>query len=166
MRWRRQARNAARYRRLVGFTAGCQHSIRKQLERINSGRYATWERVKDKRREITYLSRSCRTILSTNGLGNTVSKFPLGICSTKLVELSTTATILDPRSTARRTPSSLASCGGLRRLSTYAPSSAAPLSDRERRGRNFASCEKVVKMRKVEVRVKEVASEASCRGPA
>ena len=42
---------------------------------------------------------SFRTTVRTNGLGFIVSKFPRGICKTKLIALGTATTILDPRST-------------------------------------------------------------------
>ena len=114
-------------------------------------------------RSRTHLSRSWRTILSTSGRGQTVSRFPRGIWSTRLVELGTTVTMRDPRSTARlMVPSTLAS--GLRRLSEYAVYSA-PLSS-ARSGTNLTSCAKVVKMRYSAVQVNEVASEASRRAPA
>lgn len=42
---------------------------------------------------------SCLTTPNTSGLGYTVSKFPLGICSTKLIALGTAVTIREPLST-------------------------------------------------------------------
>ena len=50
----------------------------------------------------THASTSSLTTFITRGRGLIVSKFPLGICKTKLMELGTTVTIRDPRSTRRR----------------------------------------------------------------
>lgn len=49
----------------------------------------------------THESRSCLTTRRIIGLGFIVSKFPRGICKTKLIELGTAVTMREPRSTRR-----------------------------------------------------------------
>lgn len=49
----------------------------------------------------THESRSCLTTRRIIGLGFIVSKFPRGICKTKLIVLGTAVTMREPRSTRR-----------------------------------------------------------------
>jgi len=81
MRCFRHKRKADRKRRLLG-----EESERNSTE---NKRFRTHE------------SRKSRTTLKTNGLGQMISRLPLGICRTRLVELGATVTILEPLSTAR-----------------------------------------------------------------
>ena len=79
----------------------------------------------------------------TSGLGLIVSRFPLGICSTKLIELGTAVTIRDPRSSF------------LDKVVVEAVSPTLKF-DNSLKGTNIASCVFVVKMTKFEATVKEV----------
>jgi hypothetical protein len=65
----------------------------------------------------------------TIGRGFMVSRFPRGICSTKLIALGMEVTIREPRSTRRRSPSTLV---------------LASVAARSDAGTKCASCDKVV----------------------
>lgn len=93
----------------------------------------------------TYLSRCDRTTRSTSGRGQIVSRLPRGICRTKVVELGTTVTILEPRSTARLIElSPPAPPIPARRAKDSVCSAAAEPDTMFDRGRNLASWEYVV----------------------
>lgn len=102
----------------------------------------------------TYESRSCFTTAVTNTLGLIVSRLPLGICNTKLIALGTATTILDPRSTLRLSHSAEAF------LRDESPPSV-KRGGSEASEINVASCPVVVKIRKPDAMVIDVALDAS-----
>lgn len=100
-------------------------------------------------RDKTYTSRSCLTTSITKGRGLIVSRFPLGICKTRLIELGTATTILDPLSTLRVGQSSGISFGAATSVCSKSLGSKAT-------GAKTTSCRVVVKMTKPEAMENEV----------
>src|SRR5579863_2871277 len=97
----------------------------------------------------TYASVSAWMVAMTIGRGFTVSRFPRGICRTRLIVLGTEVTIREPRSTRRRSPP------------TSALASTAARSEAETK---WASCAKVVYTTKSPETVKEFTFCARVRG--
>jgi hypothetical protein len=77
-----------------------------------------------------------------------VSRFPRGICSTRLIELGTARTILDPLSTLRVSQSA--------GTSLSVPSACSKTFGRDAMGANNTSCVLVVKITNADATVKEV----------
>jgi len=109
----------------------------------------------------THESRSAFTTSMTKGRGLIVSRLPLGICSTRLIVLGMTVTILEPRSTRRFSHMSLDSCvvefafawdGSSSSLFAFCARCTNVTT-----GANWASCAVVVKITKPDAIAKELA---------
>jgi hypothetical protein len=90
-----------------------------------------------------------------------VSKFPLGICNTKLIELGTATTILDPLSTFLALQSVGISFGGDNIVPVTSES--ARNVEREAIGTKRTSCVVEVKITKPDAMVRDVAVEEISR---
>lgn len=91
----------------------------------------------------------------TNGRGLIVSRFPRGICKTRLIELGTATTILDPLSTFRVSQLEGSSFG--------TPSCCSKTCGRVFTGAKIASCALVVKMTNPDAIANEVVFDESSR---